>query len=115
MGVDLLDNAPIFRTAGSETGPKLGRRWLPQPYSGSKMDRDFREIRTGVFGKNEQRQLADMRRSGAVEVDAGGATNTDLSENPKMANTINASAQLRKTYVDEARKRGRKAIKDPGR
>jgi len=73
------------------------------------------EIRTGVFGKNEQRQLADMRRSGAVEVDAGGATNTDLSENPKMANTINASAQLRKTYVDEARKRGRKAIKDPGR
>ena len=125
LGVDLLDNAPIFRTAGSETGPKLGRRWLPQPYSGSKMDRDFREIRTGVFGKNEQRQLADMRRSGAVEVDAGGATNTDLSENPKMANTINASAQLRKTYtpvnvvsvrrVDEARKRGRKAIKDPGR
>ena len=99
LGVDLLDNAPIFRTAGSETGPKLGRRWLPQPYSGSKMDRDFREIRTGVFGKNEQRQLADMRRSGAVEVDAGGATNTDLSENPKMANTIDASAQLRKTYT----------------
>ena len=42
-----------------------------------------------------------------------------------MANTIDASAQLRKTYtpvnvvsvrrVDEARKRGRKAIKDPGR
>ena len=46
LGVDLLDNAPIFRTAGSETGPKLGRRWLPQPYSGSKMDRDFPEIRT---------------------------------------------------------------------
>jgi hypothetical protein len=119
LGGDLLDNAPIFRTAGSGTGPKVGRRWLPQPYSGSKMDRDFREIRTGVFGKNEQRQLADMRRSGAVEPDAGGTTDTDLSN--KMANTINASARLRKTYnpvnvasvppADQARQRGREAIK----
>ena len=71
LGVDLLDNAPIFRTAGSGTGPKGGRRWLPQPYSTSKMDRDFREIRWEVFGQEEHRQLADMRRSGAVEGDAG--------------------------------------------
>ena len=111
---------PIFRTAGSEPGPKGGRRWLPQSYSTSKMDRDFREVRAEVFGKDENRQLADMRRSGAVEADAGGTTDADLSN--KMANTINASARLRKTYnpvnvvsvrrVDEARQRGRKAIKD---
>src|SRR5262245_41020937 len=122
LGVELLDNAPIFRTAGSVPGPKGGRRWLPQPYSTSKMDRDFREIRAVVFGKDEQRQLADMRRSGAVEADAGGTTDTDLSN--KMANTINASARLRKTYkpvnvvsvrrVDEAQQRGRRAIKDTG-
>jgi hypothetical protein len=86
------------------------------------MDRDFREIREEVFGAEEHRQLADMRRSGAVEADAGGTTDSDLAN--KMANTINASARLRKTYapvnvvsvrrVDEARQRGRKAIKDTG-
>jgi hypothetical protein len=120
LGVELLDTAPIFRTSGSAPGPKGGRRWAPQPYSTSKMDRDFREIRAEVFGEKEHRQLADMRRSGAVEADAGGTTDADLSN--KMANTINASARLRKTYtpvnvvsvrrVDEARQRGRKAIKD---
>jgi len=117
LGVELLDNAPIFRTGGSEPGPKGGRRWLPQPYSTSKMDRDFRDVRTAVFGKDEHRQLADMRRSGAVEGDAGGAELTDQSN--KMANTVAASSRLRKTYnpvnvvsarrFDEARERGRKA------
>jgi hypothetical protein len=67
---------------GSEPGPKGGRRWLPQPYT-SKMDRDFREVRAAVLGKEEHRQLADMRRSGAVEADAGGTTDADLSN--KMA------------------------------
>jgi hypothetical protein len=85
-----------------------------------KAEKDFALIRTEVFGKSETRQLADMRRSGAVEADAGGTTDADLSN--KMANTINASARLRKTYtpvnvvsvrrVDEARQRGRKAIKE---
>jgi hypothetical protein len=95
----------------------------PQPYSTSKMDRDFREIRNEVFGPNEHRQLADMRRSGAVEADAGGTTDADLAN--KMANTIDASARLRKTYtpvnivsvrrVDEARQRGRTAIRKTGK
>jgi hypothetical protein len=120
LGVDLLDNAPIFRTAGSGTGPKGGRRWLPQPYSTSKMDKDFNVIRKEVFGKDEHRQIADMRRSGAVEADAGGASGPDLSN--KMANTIGVSNRLRKTYtpvnvvsvrrVDEARETGRKKMAD---
>jgi hypothetical protein len=120
LGAELLDNAPIFRTAGSEPGPKGGRRWLPQPYSTSKMDRDFREVREAVFGPDEIRQLADMRRSGAVEGDAGGGTLTDQSN--KMANTVAASSKLRKTYnpvnvasvrrFDEARERGREAMQE---
>jgi hypothetical protein len=120
LGAKLLDNAPIFRTAGSEPGPKGGRRWLPQPYSTSKMDRDFREVRKAVFGIKEERQLADMRRSGAVEGDAGGASLADQSN--KMANTVAASSKLRKTYnpvnvpsvrrFDEARVLGRAAIKE---
>jgi hypothetical protein len=120
LGVELHDNAPIFRTAGSVSGPKGGRRWLPRPYTTSKMDRDFREIRREVFGPDEHRQLADMRRSGAVEADAGGASDADLAN--KMANTIDANHRLRKTYnpvnvvsvqrVDEARKRGSKAMRE---
>jgi hypothetical protein len=120
LGAKLLDNAPIFCTAGSETGPKGGRRWLPQPYSTSKMDRDFREVRKAVFGPDECRQLADMRRSGAVEGDAGGGSLTDQSN--KMANTVAASSKLRKTYnpvnvasvrrFDEARERGREAMQE---
>ncbi|RAI30369.1 hypothetical protein [Rhodoplanes serenus] len=121
LGVELLDTAPLFRTAGSEPGPRGGRRWVPRPYTKDKADKDFRDVRTAVFGLGETRQLADMRRSGAVEADAGGARVEDLSN--KMANTIAASARLRKTYapvnmpsvrrVDDARARGRARLKKP--
>jgi hypothetical protein len=115
LGADLL-GPDLPRTAGSEPGPKGGRRWLPQPYSTSKMDRDFREFRRAVFGPDEERQLADMRRSGAVEADAGRASDSDLAN--KMANTIDKNQRLRKTYnpinvvvsvlrIDKARERGR--------
>jgi hypothetical protein len=120
LGAELHDSAPIFRTPGSVPGPKGGRRWLPRPYSTSKLDRDFRVVRTALFGHDEQRQFADMRRSGAVEADAGGASGPDLSN--KMANTISASNQLRKTYTpvniasvrraDAARTQGRKAMRE---
>jgi hypothetical protein len=33
---------------------------------------DFRHVRTLVFGEHDERQLQDMRGSGAVEADAGG-------------------------------------------
>jgi hypothetical protein len=119
LGVDLHDAAPIFRTAGSEPGPRGGRRWLPRPYTTSKMDHDFRAVRAALFGNDEMRQIADMRRSGAVEGDAGGASGDDMSN--KMANTIGASNRLRKTYTpvnvvsvrrfDGARERGREAMR----
>jgi hypothetical protein len=82
------------------------------------MEKDFAEIRSEVFGVEERRQLADMRRSGHVEGDAGGAAPQDTSS--KMANTISVSNRLRKTYnpvnvpsvgrFDEARQAGRKAL-----
>jgi hypothetical protein len=116
---ELLDNSPLFRTAGSEPGPKGGRRWAPQPYSKSRLEKDFAEVRTLVFGPDERRQLADLRRSGHVEGDAGGATPADASS--KMANTISTSNRLRKVYnpvnvvsvrrFDEARKVGREQLR----
>jgi hypothetical protein len=64
------------------------------------------------------RQLGDMRRSGAVEGDAGGGSITDQSN--KMANTVSANNRLRKTYnpvnvvsvrrFDEARAIGAKIL-----
>ena len=45
-----------------------------------------------VFGKNDDRQLADIRRSGAVEATVGGAKVEKLAK--KMANTISASTRL---------------------
>jgi hypothetical protein len=120
LGCDLLDNTPLFRTAGSEPGPKGGRRWRPQPYSKDLLEKHFAEIRALAFGPDERRQLADLRRSGHVEGDAGGATPADASS--KMANTISASNRLRKVYnpvnivsvrrFDEARKVGRKQLRD---
>jgi hypothetical protein len=120
LGCELLDNTPLFRTSGSEPGPKGGRRWRPQPYSKDLLEKHFAEIRALVFGPDEHRQLADLRRSGAVEGDAGGASPADASS--KMANTISVSNRLRKVYnpvnipsvrrFDEARKVGRKQLRD---
>jgi hypothetical protein len=68
-----------------------------------------------VFGPDDERQIQDMRRSGAVEAVRGDAGATKLSA--KMANTIASSSRLHRTYipvdvatvrnVDEARARGR--------
>lgn len=108
LGVELHADAPIFRNRSGS------------PYTKDTLGDDFRRVRRDLFGKDETRKLSDMRRSGAVEADAGGATVEDLSN--KMANTINASARLRKTYtpvnvvsalrVDEARERGRERKPD---
>jgi hypothetical protein len=66
----------------------------------------------------ERRRPADMRRSGAVEGDAGGGTIADQSN--KMANTVASTNRLRKTYnpvnvagvrrFDEARAKGAKIL-----
>jgi hypothetical protein len=49
-----------------------GRAWIPAPYTKDKLGRDFREVRSAVFGPDERRQIQDMRRSGTVEAFAGG-------------------------------------------
>jgi hypothetical protein len=72
-----------------------------------------------VFGKNDDRQLADIRRSGAVEATVGGAKVEKLAK--KMANTISASTRLQKVYnpvdvesvrsVDRSREQARRERK----
>jgi len=119
LGVELHDAAPIFWTRGGTSTAKGGRPWPPRPYSSDRLGIDFRKIRALVFGPNDERQIQDMRRSGAVEAVRGDATPTKLSA--KMANTISASNRLHRTYVpvdvatvrdvDDARAISRERIK----
>jgi hypothetical protein len=48
----------------SGKGSKL---WAPRPYIYNSLVNDFDIVRKLAFGPSERRQLADMRRSGAVE------------------------------------------------
>jgi hypothetical protein len=130
FGAELLDTAPLFWTRGGRPVSRVGEtgRWggdhgggrhIPaRPYTKSSLNQDFRKVRELAFGKDEARQLQDMRRSGAVEGDAGGASVEDQSN--KMANTVDRNKQLRKTYnpvnvasvrrFDEARAIGAKIL-----
>jgi hypothetical protein len=118
LNVEPLDDMPLFYTPGAAPGPQGGRRYLPQPYSKKLVEEHFRGVRIEVFGQDETRTLADFRRSGAVEGDAGGASVEDQSN--KMANRIDVNAELRQRYnprnlpstkrFDASREIGRKAL-----
>lgn len=64
-------------------------------YSRFTMPDDFRAVAETLF-PGDKRTLADIRRSGAIEMLAGGASPTDVSA--KMANTIDTSNALQQTY-----------------
>lgn len=115
---DLIDHAPIFRTRGSGTTPKGGRPQAPTVYTKNKLAEDFREIRAAVLGKDESRKLMDMRRTGSVEANAGGAFVEAISA--KLGNSIDRNKTLQKVYMpvdvasvqaaDESRKIGRQKL-----
>jgi hypothetical protein len=105
LGVDIAPNAPIFRNRSGAA------------YSKDTLGDDFRDVRAAI-DKADTRQLADMRRSGAIEGDAGGGSVTDQAN--KMANSVDTNKRLRKTYnpvnvaavrrFDEARLVGARAL-----
>lgn len=88
------------------------------PYSRFSMPDDFAVVREACF-PGDRRTLADMRRSGAIEANAGGADPATTSA--KMGNTISTSNALHKTYqpvdltvvrqADAARMRGRSILR----
>lgn len=120
LGVTLLDDAPIFRTRGYAPGPKGGRPRAGVPYTKDSLVDDFADLRRIVFGIDEKRRLMDLRRSGAVEANAGGGTVEAIAA--KMGNSIDQSKSLQKTYMpvnlpavraaDEARRKGRKLLSE---
>jgi hypothetical protein len=88
------------------------------PYSRFTMPDDFAVVREACF-PGDRRTLADMRRSGAIEANIGGADPATLSA--KMGNTISTSNALHKTYqpvdltavrqADAARRKGRALLR----
>ncbi|TIL56716.1 MAG: hypothetical protein E5Y79_28330 [Mesorhizobium sp.] len=118
LGVTLLDEAPIFRSRGFAPGPKGGRPRAGVPYTKDALVDDFADLRRLVFGDSEKRRLMDMRRSGAVEANAGGASVEAISA--KMGNSIDENKALQRTYMpvnlvavraaDEHRRKGRKLL-----
>jgi len=108
LGVELHDDAPIFRNRSGA------------PYSSDTLGDDFRDIRAAEFGPDERRMLGhDFRRSGAVEAIVGKAQPAELAH--AMGNTLSASNFLFATYVpvnaqtiravSEARKKGRRELR----
>lgn len=108
-GVEILPDAVLFR---SRTG---------LPYRDDQLSEDFGIIRERVF-PGDKRKLMDLRRSGTVEAVAGSSgEDFSLKLSAKLANSINTSNDLHKTYaptnlapvldVDEARKRGRRKMR----
>lgn len=118
LGVTIMADAPIFRTRGHAPGPKGGRPRNGQPYTKNSLVDDFADVRAIVFGKSETRRLMDIRRSGSVEANAGGASVESISA--KMGNSIDEAKALQRTYMpvnlaavraaDEARRKGRRLL-----
>lgn len=106
LGTERLPDAVLFRT---RTG---------KAYRDARLSRDFEAVRELTF-PGDDRRLSDMRRSGVVEAVAGDATALGLSA--KLANSIDRSNTLHKTYsptsieavlsTDEARLKGRRKIR----
>lgn len=88
-------------------------------YSRYTLPDDFGVVRELSF-PGDKRTLADMRRSGAIEANAGGASPSNTAA--KMANSISSANAIHKTYqpvdlesvrqADEARIIGRRRIRD---
>ena len=83
-------------------------------YTKNSLAEDFRDVRRMV-DPLEKRQMLDIRRSVSIEARAGGASRENLAA--KLANTVNANAELERTYqpvdldavtiVDQARSAAR--------
>jgi hypothetical protein len=118
----LLDEYLAAQFGGQTLHPstRIFRDRFGKVFTKDSLGDEFRAIRTLVFGKNDERQLADFRRTGTIEALAGGATDGAIAN--KMANNFNSSSKLKRTYgpansaiarqVDQDRLRGRRILRE---
>ena len=104
LPVTLKPDAPILRTSRARTA-----------YTRTRFSDEFRLVRELALGKGETRKLMDLRRSGNIEADLGGATAEERAE--ILANTLDKDPRLEATYTPGTVTRARKLAKqrDAGR
>lgn len=103
LPVALPPDAPFLRTT---TGHE---------YRKARFLDDFAKTRAAAFGKEETRRFQDIRRSANVEADIAGASPEDRAA--VMANTLDKSDFLERTYTPETVAKSRKiaAMRQDGR
>ena len=98
LGFELMPDQPLLRTVRDK------RR-----YTKVRFTDEFAKIRKLAFGVEETRKMMDLRRSGNVEADLGGASPDDRAE--ILANTLNKDAGLEATYTPPTVAKARKLAK----
>ncbi|PHR94025.1 MAG: hypothetical protein COA69_00050 [Robiginitomaculum sp.] len=98
LSFTLLPNQAIFRNRRDNAA-----------YLKARFNSDFRAVRAMAFGKEEKRFLMDIRRSGNVEADLGGASAEDRAE--ILANALHKDQYLENTYTPPTVAKARKVAK----
>ena len=98
LGFDLLPHEPILRTRRDRAR-----------YTKARFGSDFSAVRKLAFGPDEKRFFMDIRRSGNVEADLGGASADDRAE--ILANALHKDAYLEQTYTPPTVAKARKLAK----
>lgn len=100
---DLIFLAPANNARSPENRMSRMREGVPysdltnpgkEPY---KLSQNFAKVRLAVFGPEENRILYDLRRSGLLEADQGGAELRDVGA--KAANSLATNKQIRGVYL----------------
>jgi hypothetical protein len=95
--------AQIYECKAGSDGERRAAMASPSLYERSARNR-FSTHPVLVFGPDDDRQIQDMRRSGAVEASRGKAAPIELSA--KMANTLSASNRLHNGLQPARRRHG---------
>lgn len=97
LGFELMPDEPILRTRRDRAR-----------YTKARFGSDFAKVRLLAFGDSEKRQFQDLRRSGNVEADLGGASADDRAE--ILANALNKDDFLEQTYTPPTVAKARKML-----
>jgi len=99
LGFSLHPDQPILRTKRDGSA-----------YLKARLGSEFSKVRSKAFGPDEKRQMRDIRRSGNVEADLGGASPEDRAE--ILANTLHKSSVLEGVYTPPTVAKARKLAKN---
>lgn len=122
LSVQLVEDLQAYAktlSAQPMTGQALFRNTDGNEWTRTYLAHAFADVRRVAFGKQEKRQLQDLRRSANLEAELGGATAADRAA--LLANRIDGNKRLEGTYTptttlhanraQQAREAGRALLK----